>query len=74
MALGGWLPAAVPQHLPLFRMVSPGPKQERGCNLAPKLVCLKIDTTKLIGYYKACKKNALANCAELILWTSRTGD
>jgi hypothetical protein len=38
--------------------------------------------TKLIGSYKACLKNvqrvvaahAALYCAELILWTSRTGD
>jgi hypothetical protein len=29
------------RRLPLFRMVSPGPKQERECNLAPKLLLIQ---------------------------------
>ena len=40
------------------------------------LLSLELIDTKLIGTNKACKKNVRDNyyCAELILWTSRTGD
>jgi hypothetical protein len=34
LALGGWLPAAAAAS-DLSRISSPGPDQERGCNLAP---------------------------------------
>src|ERR1035437_4845859 len=55
----------------LSRMVSPGPSRNAVCNLAPK-TCLKI-RTKLIGRTRLVRRTS-AYCAELILWTSRTGD
>jgi hypothetical protein len=58
----------------LFRMVSPGGPQERNCNLAPKLLLVRADNNEIDWSYKACKKKVRFYCAELILWTSRTGD
>ena len=59
------------------RMVYPGPGRNADCNLAPQtLLSLELIDTKLIEPYKALSKSIREHsyCAELILWTSRTGD
>jgi hypothetical protein len=50
MALGGWLPAACHGISSCSGWFLPEAVEERGCNLAPKLVCLKIVDKKLIGF------------------------
>jgi hypothetical protein len=66
---GAWRVVArsLPQRLLGFRMVSPG--------LSRNAVAIwrQTNTTKLIGITRLVRR-ASANCAELILWTSRTGD
>ena len=50
--------------------------QERGGNLAPQEFYGSSFATKLIGVVQGLSKNVrgITYCAELILWTSRTGD
>ncbi len=85
MALGGWLPAACRGVCFIPDGFSRRPTGTRIAIWRQKLADIKIfaERTAILAarslneidwYYKACKKNVRINCAELILWTSRTGD
>lgn len=56
MALGGWLPAASRGISSCSGWFLPEAVEERECNLAPKLVCLKTFATKLIGITRLVRR------------------
>jgi hypothetical protein len=74
---------SLPRRLLVLRMVSPGLRRNADCNLAPKTLHFKAGkafdlqnfATKLIGVTRlVLEEHPRHFCAELILWTSRTGD
>ena len=59
----------------LSRMVSPGPSRNADCNLAPKKFArVELNCNEIDWFIQGLYRRASAYCAELILWTSRTGD
>jgi hypothetical protein len=82
---GAWRVVArsLPRRLLVLRMVSLGTSRNADCNLAPKTLHFKASrafdlqnfATKLIGVTRlVLEEHPRHYCAELILWTSRTGD
>ena len=74
MALGGWLPAAFPRRLVCPGWFLPGRVGTRIAIWRQKTLLVRADCNEIDWFIQGLYRRASANCAELILWTSRTGD